>query len=125
MSIDPASERFNCTDRERAVFELGIKMGAAFHQYLGIPLSSANVAIMEKAIEDSLKVQAFVRDAKVRISRRGIGQKNGPYQYTTLGPEGLALEVEVKYGCVTAKGGMEFDPDLDYPIMYVTEVSEE
>ncbi|MBR1452331.1 MAG: hypothetical protein IJ592_02405, partial [Candidatus Methanomethylophilaceae archaeon] len=30
-----ANQRFSCTERERAVFEAGIKMATIYHQFVG------------------------------------------------------------------------------------------
>ncbi|MCI2413518.1 MAG: dihydroneopterin aldolase, partial [Cuniculiplasma sp.] len=33
--VDEAASYFHCTDRERAIFEAGIKLGSIYHQYVG------------------------------------------------------------------------------------------
>ena len=37
-----AAGYFNCSLKERAVFESGIKLGTIYHQFVGTPLSSSN-----------------------------------------------------------------------------------
>ncbi|HEU12762.1 MAG TPA: dihydroneopterin aldolase, partial [Euryarchaeota archaeon] len=59
---DPAKKYFNCNDRERAVFEAGIKLGTIYHQFVGTPISKDNVEPLERSIEESIKVQPFVKD---------------------------------------------------------------
>ena len=55
---DPASLYFKCSDRERAIFEAGIKLGTIYHQYVGAPLNLSNVESLEKAI--SASASAFI-----------------------------------------------------------------
>ena len=86
---DPASKYFNCNDRERAVFEAGIKLGTIYHQFIGTPVSASNIDILEKAIEESIKIQPFVYDVKVKINRQIIKKKKGIYKYQTLTGEML------------------------------------
>ncbi|MEM3428929.1 MAG: dihydroneopterin aldolase family protein, partial [Thermoplasmatales archaeon] len=35
---DPAAPYFSCSEKERAIFESGVKLGAIYHQYIGIPV---------------------------------------------------------------------------------------
>ena len=62
-----ADSRFNCTVKERACFEAGIKMGTIYHQFVGTPFSLANVTQLEKAIEDAIRVQPYVSDVRARL----------------------------------------------------------
>lgn len=63
---DPAAGFFKCNDRERAIFEAGIKLGSIFHQYVGIPLNTNNTEAVERAIRESVMVQPFVREASIK-----------------------------------------------------------
>ena len=36
---ETAASRFACTERERALFEAGIKMGTIYHQFVGTPVN--------------------------------------------------------------------------------------
>lgn len=38
-----AAGRFACTERERALFEAGIKMGTIYHQFVGTPVNLRTV----------------------------------------------------------------------------------
>ena len=38
-----AASKFSCTERERAVFEAGIKMATVYHQFVGTPVNAATV----------------------------------------------------------------------------------
>ncbi len=79
-----AAKYFNCSERERAVFESGIKLGTIYHQFVGTPLSSSNVESLEKAIEEGVRVQPFVKDVEVHIKRKVLRGKKDEYDYQTL-----------------------------------------
>jgi hypothetical protein len=118
---DPAAHFFSCTDRERAIFEAGIKLGSIFHQYVGVPLNTNNMEAVEKAIKESVMVQPFVKDATVIIDRKKIEKRKGQYKYVTLSGEMMDISVKICYGesCVT--GRMKYVPEMDYPLMYLEE----
>jgi dihydroneopterin aldolase len=118
-----ATRYFNCTERERAVFEAGIKLGTIYHQFVGTPVAAANVEILEKAIEDGVRVQPFVKDVKVSISREALRRKKDEFDYQTLTGNMLNVELTVTVGNTTVVAGMDFKPDLRYPLMYVKDVS--
>ena len=117
-----ADKYFNCSERERAVFEAGIKLGTIYHQFVGTPVAAANVEILEKAIEDGVRVQPFVKDVKVRISRDALRRKKDEFDYQTLTGNMLNVELTVTVGHTTVVAGMDFKPDLRYPLMYVKDV---
>jgi hypothetical protein len=114
-----AANYFNCSERERAVFEAGIKLGTIYHQFVGTPVAAANVEILEKAIQDGVRVQPFVKDAKVRISREALRKKKDEFDYQTLTGNMLIVELTVAVGGTTVVGGMDYKEDLHYPLMYV------
>jgi dihydroneopterin aldolase len=118
-----ATRYFNCTERERAVFEAGIKLGTIYHQFVGTPVAAANVEILEKAIEDGVRVQPFVKDVKVSISRDALRRKKDEFDYQTLTGNMLIVELTVTVGQTTVVVCMDFKPDLRYPLMYVKDVS--
>ncbi len=122
---DPASKYFNCNDRERAVFEAGIKLGTIYHQFIGTPVSASNIDILEKAIEESIKIQPFVYDVKVRINRQIIKKKKGIYKYKTLTGDMLNIELKIKYNNVIAICKMEYIKEMNYPLMYVVDIKED
>ncbi|MGC8691612.1 MAG: dihydroneopterin aldolase family protein [Thermoplasmata archaeon] len=122
---DIASKYFNCSDRERAVFEAGIKLGTIYHQFIGTPLNVSSLDTLEKAIEESIKVQPFVYDVKVRIKREMIKKKKGIYKYQTLTGEMLDIELKIKYNNIIAACRMEYIKEMKYPLMYVEEIKEE
>ncbi|MEL9998601.1 MAG: dihydroneopterin aldolase family protein [Thermoplasmata archaeon] len=119
---DPAKKYFNCSDSERAVFEAGIKLGTIYHQFVGTPLSAENVDLLEKSIEESVRVQPFVKDVKVKIRRERIKKKKGVYKYLTLTGDLLDVELLVEYNGVQALCYLKYIEEMNYPLMYVSEV---
>ena len=120
-----ASSYFNCSETERATFELGIKLGALFHQFIGTPVSSKNIDILEKAIEQTTERQAFVTKAEVKILPKGLENRTESvfFDYTTLSGDMLDVRVHVEYKGIKAVGRIEYVEELDYPLMYVESVS--
>jgi dihydroneopterin aldolase len=119
---DLASRYFNCSERERAVFEAGIKLGTIYHQFVGTPVAAANVEILERAIEDGVRVQPFVKDVKVAICREALRRKKDEFDYQTLTGNMMNVELTVAVGGTTVVAAMDFKDDLHYPLMYVKEI---
>jgi hypothetical protein len=108
----------NLTDRERAVFEGGITLGALFHQFVGTPVSKENKESLERAIEEAMKNQPCVYDIKVRI--KDAGEK-----YVSLDGKMLDVDLKIKINKTIAHLKLEYIPELDYPLMYVKDIKEE
>lgn len=122
--MDPREElagsRFACTDRERALFEAGIKMGTVYHQFVGTPVSSESVELLERSISEAIKVQPYVEDAVVRIDRSGIPKGEGTYEYASLSGDMIDAVIKVRVGDSRVTAEMRYDPELRYPLMYVS-----
>ncbi len=116
-----ADKYFDCGERERAAFELGIKLGALFHQFVGAPVSSENIEVLERAIEKTTERQAFVKRAKVHIIPKGLERCTNSvfHDYTTLSGDMLDASVEVEYKGIKAKGRLKYIEELNYPLMYI------
>jgi hypothetical protein len=121
MARDPTKAFFAGNDRDRAAFEAGIKLGAIFHQYVGVPLTRATAGNLEQAIESGTRVQPLVEDVRVRIDRKRL-RTRGPYRYGSLGEDMLHAEVTVRVGGARATGVLRYVPELDYPLMYLKDV---
>jgi hypothetical protein len=121
MGKDPTSAYFAGTDRDRAAFEAGIKLGSILHQYLGTPLTRKTAGVLERAIEVGARVQPLVDDVRVRIDRKSI-RLRGPYRYAVLTEDMLNIEVTIRVGHARAVGVLRYVPDLDYPLMYLKEI---
>ena len=121
MARDPTVRYFAGTDRDRAAFEAGIKLGSILHQYVGVPLTRKNAASLERAIEAATRVQPLVEDVKVRIDRKRL-RLRGPYRYGTLTEDLLRVDVTVRVGRSRAVGMLRYVPKLDYPLMYLKDI---
>jgi len=117
-----AEKYFNCSDRERAAFEAGIKLGTIYHQFIGTPISRDNVALLEKAIAEGTKIQPFVEDAKVRISREELKRKRGEFDYVSLSGNMLTVRLLVEYKDVRVSAGIKFMKEINYPLMYMDKI---
>ncbi len=116
---DLAAEFFKCTDRERAIFEAGIKLGSIYHQYVGMPISNANVDSAEKAIMEGVKVQPFISDVSVRIRHDSLKSGKETYSYQSLSGEMMDVKISVTYGDETVTARMSYIEKLNYPLMYL------
>ncbi|WMT51102.1 MAG: dihydroneopterin aldolase family protein [Ferroplasma sp.] len=116
--LDPARKYFHCTDRERAIFEAGIKLGGIFHQYIGVPVNEGNIKEISRAIEKSVSVQPFVKHVSVEIN---LGGQSTSFQYTSLSGEMMDVRLTVEYNGQVVRAGMHYVQDLNYPLMYLEE----
>ncbi len=116
-----AEEFFDCSENERIAFELGIKLGAIFHQFIGTPVSSKNVKELERAMEKTTESQAFVKSAEVKIKTKTESEL-GPFDYTTLTSEMLKVKVKIQYKGKIAIGKMEYIEEMNYPLMYLERI---
>jgi len=130
MEPDPARRFFDpsVSDRERAIFEGGIALGALYHQFVGTPVSSDRRVIkaLEEAMEATIAVQPYRERVHVRIDE-GALQREGkaPYDYQTLKGRHLTVEVTVRYGRARATVAMRHIPELRFNLMFIKEVMEE
>ena len=107
----------NLTDKERAVFEGGITLGALFHQFVGAPISLKNKEIMEKSIEESMKNQPCVEDIQVKI----VGDLKED-KYDSLDGNMLNVKLKIKVNDIVAILRLKYIKELDYPLMFVEEI---
>jgi len=115
---DPASKFFSCSNVERAIFEAGIKLGAIYHQYTGIPVNQYNVEYLEKAIEMATEAQPFVEEVKVSIDRNKIGKELSVYKYKTLTGDMIDVTIKINYEGARVIGEMKFIDEMNYPLMF-------
>ncbi|GAA0129146.1 dihydroneopterin aldolase [Methanococcus maripaludis] len=107
----------NLSDRERAVFEGGISLGALFHQFVGTPVSEKTKKSLEIAMSESLKNQPFIEDVSVSIV--GIIEDG---KYVSLTGEMLDVSLTVKTEQNRAFLKLKYIKELDYPLMYVEKI---
>lgn len=115
------------TDRERAVFEGGIALGALTHQLVGTPVARDRAVIraLEKAAEKVFLLQPYRTAVKVRIDPKRLRRRRGdPYSYTALQGKHLKVEVRTCYGKAEATLKMKYLPQLGFSLMYIEKVEE-
>jgi hypothetical protein len=78
------------TQRDRALFEAGIKLGALYHQFVGTPVNMETVESLEDTISKSIFVQPYADDISVRIDRDMV---------TSRLNEKFGLSPDVDYRC--------------------------
>jgi dihydroneopterin aldolase len=120
---DPLARFFQCSDRERAVFEAGVKLGSVYHQYVGAPVDARSVAALERAIEAGIRAQPHVVSAAVRIDRAALRRGTTRMGYASLSGDMLDVSVTTRAGRATAVGRLRYDPGLRYPVMHVERVT--
>ena len=113
------------TDRDNALFEAGIKLGALYHQFTGSPVSLNTASSLEQAIQESISVQPYVEEISVKIDRDMLKTRlNNEFGYSELQGPMLKVKITVRYGSSRVKVGMEYKPELNYPLMEVLEIEE-
>jgi hypothetical protein len=107
-------------DRERAIFEAGIKLGALYHQWVGTPISRTSAASVEKAIEQAVILQPFVEEITVRLDRSLMTENT--FGYSELC--GLMFDVEIVTRVGFSYCRARLFPKDGYPLMQVMECNE-
>ena len=105
----------NLTDRERAIFEGGISMGALFHQFTGTPVNLRIAEDLERAIAEAISLQPAIRDVEVHIDRERLMEASGEFGYTSLTGEMLDVTLTVEYGSAVIRVRLEYIEELKYP----------
>ncbi|MCD6492371.1 MAG: dihydroneopterin aldolase family protein [Archaeoglobaceae archaeon] len=101
----------------KAAFELGIKLGAIFHQFIGTPVSLENAKMIERTMESCLRLQPYVVNSYVNIDRVKLVEKLSKFNYTSLSGDMLYVRVKVKVGDTEVEGELKWDEELKYPLM--------
>ena len=108
----------------RACFELGVKFGSLYHQFIGTPISPRSVGSLEAAIAESIANQPFCSAIEVTIDRDQVAADiDDRYEYTELAGTMLSCRIEVTVEGATAIATIE---TVDgYPEMRIVEVGGE
>jgi hypothetical protein len=123
--MDVNKEYFsNITNRERAIFEGAITMGALFHQFVGTPISKETAPSLENAIKNSLELQPAIEKVDIKIDLSKLEEEMTDFEYTTLNGDMLNIKIYSKIEEVTAIIRIEFIEELNYPLMYVEDIIE-
>ena len=128
MSINNHEKHFHSslTKRERACFEIGIKLGALYHIICGLPISSNKDTInsIERGIEASISCQPYVKSVKVKLDQNKIiGDKSTEFAYDEISGKIIKAEVEVEYKSVKVLAKVEWIEKLEYPLMYIEKIT--
>ena len=111
------------SDRDQALFEAGIKLGALYHQFIGTPLTLEGIFALEKAIEKSIGAQPFTENVEVRIDSALVQKElNETFQYTELKGPMLHVSLRVRCGAASVTAVLEYDEQLKYPLMKVCDI---
>jgi len=112
-------------DRERACFEIGIKLGALYHILCGLPISSNTKIIesIEKGIEASISCQPYVKSVKINIDRESVqGDKTTEFEYDELSGMLIAATVVLEFNSVEITAKVEWVEELKYPLMFIEKI---
>ncbi len=112
-------------ERDIAVFEAGIKLGALYHQFVGTPISPDTVNALERTIEDSIALQPHIRSVSVSINREMVEKKQNPkFKYCELEGRMLHVSLQVLYKNTIAHAELAYDEVQDYPLMSIKNIEE-
>lgn len=114
------------TERERACFETGIKLGALYHILCGIPISNNEkvIADIEKGIESAISCQPYVESVKIMINREKIvGDKSTPFNYDEITGKIIQAQLIIQYNSIKVSAKIEWVEDLKYPLMYIEDIN--
>jgi len=107
-------------EREQAVFEAGIKLGALYHQWVGTPISRASAASVEAAIEKAVVLQPFVEEITVRLNRSLMTENR--FGYSELSGMMFDVEIVTRVGFTYCRARLV--PENGYPLMKILECHE-
>ncbi len=112
-------------ERDVAVFEAGIKLGALYHQFVGTPINTETVDDLARAIEQSVVLQPYVRSVSVSIDRELVKKKENPkFKYCELEGRMLNVSLQIRYKNTIATAELAYDEGLGYPMMSIKKVEE-
>ncbi|MFX1297684.1 MAG: dihydroneopterin aldolase family protein [Promethearchaeota archaeon] len=110
------------TDRDRAIFEGAITLGAIFHQFNGVPINKSLITLVQNVIEKTMAIQPFIEHINVKIDEKLIRNYNHPYDYSVLSGDKLELEVISHYGNARVQLGMKYVKEFDFPLMFIKKI---
>jgi hypothetical protein len=123
--VDVDSKYFsNISERERAIFEGAITMGALFHQFVGTPVSIRSADSLERSIKDAMELQPCIEKLEVTIDRDTLKAVENEYDYISLTGEMLDVKVWSVYGSKKVVVRLKYVEELNYPLMYVEKIEE-
>ncbi len=112
-------------ERDKAVFEAGIKMGALYHQFVGTPISPETVDGLERTIEESIALQPYVRSVSVSIDREMVQKRLNPqFNYCELEGRMLHVSLQILLKNTIVYAELAYDQEQDYPLMSLKKIEE-
>ena len=114
------------SDRERACFEVGIKLGALYHILCGLPISSKKEIIesIEKGIEASISCQPYVKSVKINLDQDRIkGKKETEFDYDEITGNLISAIVVLEFKNIQITAKVEWVEELKYPLMFIEKIS--
>ncbi len=115
----------NISERDNAVFEAGIKLGALYHQFVGTPINVDTIDDLARAIEEGVALQPYVRSISVVIDREMVEKKQNPrFKYCELEGRMLHVSLQILYKNTIAAVELAYDEELDYPMMRIMKIEE-
>ncbi len=115
------------SERERACFETGIKLGALYHILCGIPISSNSntISSIEKGIESAISCQPYVKSVDINLNRNKIsGDKSTQFDYDEITGKIIQAKLVLEYESIEVLAKIEWIEDMEYPLMYVEAIHE-
>jgi len=107
-------------DRDRAIFEAGIKLGALYHQWVGTPISRKSAGSVESAIEQAVILQPYVEEILVRLDRNLMTENT--FGYSELSGLMFNVEIVTRVGFTYCRARLA--PKDGYPLMQIAECNE-
>ncbi len=117
----------NLSERERACFEAGIKLGALYHILCGIPVRSDENVInsLEKGIEAAISCQPYVKSVKIILDRNKIlRNKITEFDYDEITGKVIQAEIIIEYESVFITAKVEWIEEMEYPLMFIEKIHE-
>ena len=105
------------TDRENAVFEAAIKLGALYHQFVGTPISRSTADKVEASIESAVSLQPYVTSISVHLDRSLMNEN--PFGYSELTGAMYDAVIETDYHGAKCKAQLKYENG--YPMMKILE----
>lgn len=128
MEKDRAKKFFSkdVSERDRAIFECGITLGALYHQFQGTPLinDEKTVHALENAMELTMLNQPWIEQVRVNILPSDLKLGKKVYDYTELSGKNLEADVIAVYGKTKVVGRIQHIEELDFPLMFIEEISD-
>lgn len=113
------------SDRERACFETGIKLGALYHILCGIPISSNESIIksIEKGIEAAISCQPYVKSININLDKEKIiGDKRTEFDYDEITGKIIRAELVLEYKSIKVIAKIDWIEELQYPLMFIEKI---